>query len=468
MGTNMIGSEWINRALLSGLLAAGPLAVGGFAQSDTPQRAPGAPHRIQAIVPVVTTPAAPSAGSNSQPGTPAPDDPRGPVEVRVEVNTAELPVPGKPAIVQPWTRILPAQTISEVGEGRVITIQNAVEATKPLGQTVEGFGTITLIDQSKDAPAASYWIGVQADPSPDVLRRHLGLSNDQGLSILQVVADSPAAKAGLQPMDVITTVEGKPVGEVSQLIVAIEAARENAIKGTLLRAGKNVDFAVIPTKRTDAAKPTVSATATTDVESGNVLYINPGAGQPTAPAKDVLVPRDDAPPEVKKWIAGHTAASGQIMATPQVIAFSAAMVALPDDVTVVVTRQGKQPTKIAVTKGDKHWEVTDTQLDQLPESVRNLVMIAMGPGPVPMTMAMSPPGGTLPSNGTFTLRIAPPAELEAKQQPGGESKADERKLRSSAVTPANSETRDEMILRRLDKIQRDVEALSREQKGDRR
>ncbi len=43
---------------------------------------------------------------------------------------------------------------------------------------------------------------------------------------------------------------------------------------------------------------------------------------------------------------------------------------LPDNVTVSIVRHGKEPPKITVTRGDEKWEITDKELDKLPEELR--------------------------------------------------------------------------------------------------
>ena len=40
---------------------------------------------------------------------------------------------------------------------------------------------------------------------------------------------------------------------------------------------------------------------------------------------------------------------------------------LPDDMSVTITKHGKEPAKIKVEQGDKTWEVTENTLDELPE-----------------------------------------------------------------------------------------------------
>ena len=266
----------------------------------------------------------------------------------------------------------------------------------------------------------------------------------------------------MQANDVISSVDGKPVGEVDKLIAAIEAAQGKQINLTILRAGRSLEIAVTPGKRPEGSvSKRASATGNFEfkLDNGNVVFSTPENAKANPNPKDESSTKDARAAEAQKWIAGHMAAPGQMIATaPQVIAFSAGKMELPDDVTVTVTRQGKQPTKIMVTKGKESWEVTDSQLDKLPEPIRALVMMAIGP---PMPMMMPHPGpGVLggSSTGTITLRTAPMTE--------GDGHSETRNGRTSASSSAgNSESRDEMIMRRLDKIQRDVEALSRESRS---
>ena len=46
---------------------------------------------------------------------------------------------------------------------------------------------------------------------------------------------------------------------------------------------------------------------------------------------------------------------------------------LPENVTVSIVRKGTDPAKIVVKKDDQSWEVTDKELNKLPDDVRKLV-----------------------------------------------------------------------------------------------
>ena len=50
-------------------------------------------------------------------------------------------------------------------------------------------------DRNDNEGRSDYWLGLVVGPVRDTLRTHLGLPEDQGLLVLQVVDDSPAQKA---------------------------------------------------------------------------------------------------------------------------------------------------------------------------------------------------------------------------------------------------------------------------------
>ena len=50
----------------------------------------------------------------------------------------------------------------------------------------------------------------------------------------------------------------------------------------------------------------------------------------------------------------------------------------PDDLRIVVTRHGNRPARIEVRHGDRQWEVTEEQLDQLPPDIRMHVERPLG------------------------------------------------------------------------------------------
>ncbi len=61
------------------------------------------------------------------------------------------------------------------------------------------------------------WLGAQLQPVDGELARSLGLDRPRGVLVRRVIPDSPAARAGLQPGDVVTSVDGVPVDDPPSL-----------------------------------------------------------------------------------------------------------------------------------------------------------------------------------------------------------------------------------------------------------
>jgi S1-C subfamily serine protease len=71
------------------------------------------------------------------------------------------------------------------------------------------------------------FLGVQAAPVnelPEPLRQRYNLKDNEGLAIMEVYANSPAADAGLKPGDVIASVNGKRVASADALRQMVQAA----------------------------------------------------------------------------------------------------------------------------------------------------------------------------------------------------------------------------------------------------
>lgn len=74
--------------------------------------------------------------------------------------------------------------------------------------------------------------------SPD-LRAHLGAPRDRGVLINTVRADSPAARAGVTVGDVVTDVDGDPVGGAAEMLSAMSDRKKGqAVSVGLVRNGK--------------------------------------------------------------------------------------------------------------------------------------------------------------------------------------------------------------------------------------
>jgi beta-lactamase regulating signal transducer with metallopeptidase domain len=83
-------------------------------------------------------------------------------------------------------------------------------------------------------------LGVRVEKPSPTLAEQLDLAADKGLVVADVVADSPAAKAGIKPHDILLEIGGKPVPsnprEFVQMINELKA--DQAVDFTVLRKGK--------------------------------------------------------------------------------------------------------------------------------------------------------------------------------------------------------------------------------------
>jgi len=91
------------------------------------------------------------------------------------------------------------------------------------------------------------WLGVSTQPLTTDLARSFGLDRPDGVLVASVVDDSPAARAGLRPGDVITRYDGK----------AVEGPRELSTLVAGTRVGRTVEVALVRDGRPQAVRVTI-------------------------------------------------------------------------------------------------------------------------------------------------------------------------------------------------------------------
>ncbi|MEP6587463.1 MAG: trypsin-like peptidase domain-containing protein [Polaromonas sp.] len=106
----------------------------------------------------------------------------------------------------------------------------------------------------KDGQVTRGWIGVEPQELNAELVEAFKLKPEAakagGVIITGVLQNGPAAQGGIRPGDVITAVNGKPVGNVSQLLTAVAALKPGTPAPlTVLRGNGPVEIAVTPGKR---------------------------------------------------------------------------------------------------------------------------------------------------------------------------------------------------------------------------
>jgi serine protease Do len=107
-----------------------------------------------------------------------------------------------------------------------------------------------VIEQlQKNGKVERGWVGVRIQAVTDEIAESIGLDKARGALVTDVDQNSPAAKAKLQPGDVILSFDGKPIERTRQLprLVA-ETPADKTVKLTLWRDGKesSVDIKIGP------------------------------------------------------------------------------------------------------------------------------------------------------------------------------------------------------------------------------
>ncbi len=109
----------------------------------------------------------------------------------------------------------------------------------------------------KEGRVTRGWIGVEPKPLSAELAQIFGTKAQKGVLITGVLQNGPAARAGIQPGDVITSVEGKPVATVAELLASVAKLQPgNPAPFGVIRMKDHLQLQVTPGLRPSPAKPT--------------------------------------------------------------------------------------------------------------------------------------------------------------------------------------------------------------------
>jgi hypothetical protein len=300
-------------------------------------------------------------------------------------------------------------------------------------QLQDGPGFVRRVQQQRDNVAdrrvSDYWIGLECYPADAALRSQLGLEQ-QGLVVEHVVPDSPGDKAGLKQHDVLVKAGDQALANVSDLVDAIDAAKEKELSVEVLRGGKPKSIEVTPARRPEQ-QDMVRRVPERDLGELRrwIETLRPGE-QPDGPVRyRVFGPGAVLPP-----------AAGQ---------------KLPKDMTISVTRTGSEPAEIVVKKGGQEWRVTEEKLDELPEEIRPHVERMLG-----RNVAFFPP-----RPGFFEPGVPPGIRDDRGQQ--GDSK-DEHRF-DSRMDRQMKEMNEQLqrLRQQFDELRHSLPDRQRQPKGDR-
>lgn len=139
--------------------------------------------------------------------------------------------------------------------GQLIGINTAIFSRSGGSQGI-GFAIPTSIAKTvlqqiiEHGHAVRGWLGVEVQDLTSALAESFSLKNTQGVIVAGVLRDGPAAKAGIQPGDIITKLNGSSVRDANQLMNNIAGMPPNAgIALEIIRTNKIINVEAIVGER---------------------------------------------------------------------------------------------------------------------------------------------------------------------------------------------------------------------------
>jgi len=131
--------------------------------------------------------------------------------------------------------------------GNIIALNNAViQNTDGIGFAIPANTVRRIFENIRNyGHVIRPWFGVVMLPISPAIAAQLNLPDTRGALVQETLENSPAARAGLQPGDVILSYNGRPIADWKDLrnrVAETEPGREIPIR--LLRSGKNLDLRV--------------------------------------------------------------------------------------------------------------------------------------------------------------------------------------------------------------------------------
>lgn len=222
-----------------------------------------------------------------------------------------------------------------------------------------------LVQQVQPAPVAvedmvaenRYRIGLDCRSSDATLKSHLHLDADTGLTVNMVLPNSPAAMAGLRQHDVIVEANGRPVGQVTDLVREVNEVGASEMSLMIVREGKETLVKVTPEERNeDEIRQLRNGFQRRLQQDWQGL---PGMGALPEEFEQMFKQF----PQLNQFGNGAFRRINPGFALP-------ALPNVPDNFNLQVERQND---KVTVRRGDETYEVTIDTLDQLPEDIRPMV-----------------------------------------------------------------------------------------------
>jgi len=135
-------------------------------------------------------------------------------------------------------------------QGRVVGINDAYippqQGAVSLGFAIPSATVVDVVEQLLRTGRAEHaFVGIQPAPLSPQIARELGVDRTTGVVVLDVVAGSPAARAGLRPGDLIVGLGDEEVGTVEDFLAALRKHEPgDRVDVQILRDGRTRKIAV--------------------------------------------------------------------------------------------------------------------------------------------------------------------------------------------------------------------------------
>jgi membrane-associated protease RseP (regulator of RpoE activity) len=238
--------------------------------------------------------------------------------------------------------VLPAQEVKESKTESRIEIRSAGGAS----------GSETLQSPSEKS-AKSYRLGLKLEAIHPLVKEQLGLEG--GVSVVEVVPESPAAKAKLKARDIILSVGSNAINQPADMQGVLAACGGKALELKFLRGGKENQLNITPelSPELGAAIEGLPAGQLSEKMLGDVQELLKKLNQ------------DGLDLDIE-------------MFGPGIIVQSQSSSKMPENLQIAITKNGNEPAKITVKQNDKTWDITEDKIDELPEELRPHVRSMLG------------------------------------------------------------------------------------------
>ncbi len=218
----------------------------------------------------------------------------------------------------------------------------------------------TLVQDVRPPRAASQkWIGVITRPVDPALVTHLGLEDGVGLIVEKVVDNSPAARAQIEPNDILLKANERDITSGRDIVDVANASDTSGFVLTRIHQGKRDSVQVLPEARpARSAIPWSDSTPDPQRLRDWIAQLERGnAGD--APVRFRLF-NQQFPSLAYQPFHGSPFPKG--------------------NVSIRIQSEDDKPATIEVTKDGKTWEVTEDALDELPDELRSHVQALLKGG----------------------------------------------------------------------------------------